>query len=489
MTAVPAIIIPLSAAVLLPLVYIFGKKQLPKAIAVLGTLSLAASLWTALSGWGSPFVERTGGWAPELGIVLVVDPLATLFLLLAATGFAISLVNSMEKLGGGPWRYYTLLFLSWASVNGIFVTGDLFNLYVFYEIFSVSAYLLVAFSTMAWQAIEAGFKYLVFGTVGALFFLIGTAFAFMATGLLNLALLPDALSKAPPATVTVISGCILIALLIKTGTFPTHFWLPDAHSSAQSAVSALLSGVLVKVSLYVLIRLSSLLFIEIKQEIFPLILTVGCLSLLAGHLMASRQEDLKRLLAYSTVAQIGYVLIGAGCASGAGFSAAVYHIFNHMAAKMGLFITAGLLVDDGRTRIFSEMAGLGRHRPFLAGTFGFFAAALVGIPPLNGFMSKWFLTLASLERGSVLPALCLIAGTLISAEYYLKVLKALFAPGDAPPARHSRPAARGGVAFLVVLCLILAILPFLADLWGGLNRTLTEAVMHRAAYIGRVIRP
>lgn len=489
MTAVPAIVTPLSAAVLLPLIYIFRKRQLAKAIAVLGILSLAVSLWTALSGWGSPFVERTGGWPPALGIVLVVDPLAALFLLLAATGFALTLVNSLEKLGGGPWRYYALLFLSWAAVNGIFSTGDLFNLYVFYEIFSVSAYLMVAFSTMAWQAIEAGFKYLVFGTVGALFFLIGTAYTFMATGLLNLALLPEALTKAPHATVTVLSACLLIALLIKTGTFPTHFWLPDAHSSAQSAVSALLSGVLVKVSLYVLIRLSSLLFIEVEREIFPIILAVGSLSLLAGHMMASRQDDLKRLLAYSTVAQIGYVLIGVGCASGAGFSAAVYHIFNHMAAKMGLFITAGLLVDDGRTRMVSEMSGLGRHRPFLAGTFGFFAAALVGIPPLNGFMSKWFLTLASLERGQILPALCLIAGTLISAGYYLKVLRALFAHGETPPARHSKPAAHGGLIFLMLLCLVLAILPFLPDLWDNLNRPLIDAVMNRAAYIGRVIRP
>lgn len=488
MTPIAAILAPLTGAFILPLVSMARRKALKAAIATTGVISFAVTILTAMAGWETPTVCLTGGWAPDLGIVLVVDSLSALFLLMGALGFGAALICSMEKLGGGPWRYYALLFLSWASVNGILCTGDLFNLYVFYEIFSVSAYLLVAFSTMAWQAIEAGFKYLVFGTVGALFFLMGTTYAFMATGILNLALLHGALAGVPLPTVTVLSGCLVMALFIKMGAFPTHFWLPDAHSSAQTAVSALLSGVLVKISIYVLIRLSSLLFLRIEPQVFPIILSVGSLSLLTGHLMASRQDDIKRLLAYSTVAHIGYILIGVGCASAAGFSAAVYHAFNHMAAKMGLFLTAGLLADDAKTRKISEMAGTGRHRPLTTLAFAFFAAALVGAPPLNGFMSKWFLTLASVEEHHFLPALLLIAGTLISAGYYLKILCSLLSPGKEPGERKSRSFTRATVAALLILCLILTALPFSPDLWDGLT-SMGASVMDSSTYLEAVTGP
>lgn len=488
MTPILAVIVPLAGAFTLPLVSIVRKRILGMAIGLTGIFSIAATLSVALTGWTTPVVSLTGGWAPNLGIVLVVDPLSALFLLMGALGFGVALICSMEKLGGGPWRYYVLFFLSWASVNGILTTGDLFNLYVFYEIFSVSAYLLVAFSTMAWQSIEAGFKYLVFGTVGALFFLMGTTYVFMATGLLNMALLPAALARAPQQSLAVLSGCLVMALLIKMGASPTHFWLPDAHSSAQTPVSALLSGVLVKVSIYVLIRLSSLFFIRTEPQIFSIILTLGSLSLLTGHLMASRQDDIKRLLAYSTVAHIGYILIGVGCTSTAGFTAAIYHAFNHMGAKMGLFLTAGLLADDAKNRYVSDMAGIGRHRPLTAMAFGFFAAVLVGIPPLNGFMSKWFLTLASVESHHRMPAILLVAGTLISAGYYLRILAALFAPGKEPEERKSRPFTRGAVAVLVSLCLFLSAVPFVPDLWGKFT-TLGTWIMDNSGYIRAVIGP
>lgn len=488
MTPLLAIIVPLTGAFVLPLVYVARKSALKVAIAAAGFFSFAATLSAALTGWLGPQTMFIGGWTPDLGIVLIVDPLSAIFLLLGALGFGATLICSMEKLGGGPWRYYVLFLLSWASINGILATGDLFNLYVFYEIFSVGAYLLVAFATMAWQAIEAGFKYLVFGTVGALFFLMGTTYAFMATGLLNLALLSEALAHAPQPTVIILSGCLVIALFIKTGAAPTHFWLPDAHSSAQTAVSALLSGVLVKASIYVLIRLSSLLFLRIDPQVFPLILTISSLSLLTGHLMASRQDDLKRLLAYSTVAHIGYILIGVGCASAAGFTAAIYHTFNHMAAKMGLFLTAGLLADEAKTRKISEMAGLGRHCPLNTLAFAFFAAVLVGVPPLNGFMSKWFLTLASIEKGHLLPALLLIAATLISAGYYLKVLRVLLSPGKTPAGHKPKPFTEGTIAALLILCLVLTILPFVPNVWDGFA-SLGTWIMDSSGYREAVIGP
>lgn len=489
MILVLTIITPLSGAFLLPLIHLVYKKGTGAAITLIGSLSFFLNLWAAYSGWKTPNIHLTGGWAADLGIVLVNDPLSSAFLLLAALGFGSTLVCSFEKKEGLTWRFYILFFLSWTSVNGILCTGDIFNLYVFYEIFSVSAYLMVAFSIMEWQAIEAGFKYLVFGTVGALFFLLGTTFLFMTTGLLNLAKISEALFSAPYLSMAIPAGSFFIALSIKAGAFPSHFWLPDAHSSAKTVVSALLSGVLIMASVYVMIRLFSLFFLVLKPQVFTLLLLTGSLSLLIGHVMAFRQDDIKRLLAYSTVAHIGYILIGIGCASAAGFSAAIFHSFNHMAAKMGLFLTAGILSHLAGTRQISELRGYGWTFPMVTAFFALFAAVLIGIPPLNGFMSKWFLTLACVEKGQFLPAVLLIVGAIISSCYYLRVLVILFSDKEKARARGGRPLLTSlTVTFLAGLCIYLSLLPLFPGFTENLN-ILGSWIMNVSGYTGLVLLP
>ncbi|MDT8284615.1 MAG: proton-conducting transporter membrane subunit [Thermovirgaceae bacterium] len=460
MTLVLAIIIPFISAFFIPLLHL-AKKTIPvAAIGGLGLVSIAASLAAAFSGWQSVSVSLLGGWAPDIGIVLVADRLTSAFLVLASVGSGAALLCSLEKFRGGPWRYYSIFFLMLGAMNGILLTGDLFNLFVFYEIFSVSAYLIVAFS-MSWQALEAGLKYLVLGTIGALFILLGTAFTYMSTGQLNMALISEALTGIPGETLTAISACLILGLSIKTGAFPVHFWLPDAHSSAQTAVSALLSGVVIKVSIYALMRISYLFFLRTNVSVFAAITIIGSLSVLGGHLMALRQDDIKRMLAYSTVAQIGYILIGVGCATAAGAVAAVFHAFNHMLMKMGLFITAGSISDEKKTREIPRMNGLWLSRPRLVVLFTVLAAAIVGIPPLNGFMSKWYLILASAGTGGVIPALIIVAGTVISAAYYIRVIFRFFAPGDAPGKGHpQRPFSLAVAVIFAISCAAFGLLPF-----------------------------
>jgi len=424
MSLVLAVVTPLLCAFLIPVFHLVWKTLPVCLVGVMGLASLAASLAAACTGWVSPAASLLGGWPPDLGIVLVADRLAAPFMLLTSMGVATSLVCSLEKYGGGPWRYYAIFFLLAASMNGILLTADLFNLFVFYEIFSVAAYLLVA-SSMSWQAMEAGLKYLVLGTMGALFFLLGTAFIFMATGILNMALLPEALSVVPRETLTVISTCLVLGLALKTGAFPVHFWLPDAHSSAQTPVSALLSGALVKVSVYALTRISCLFFLSNGGGVFRVITIMGVLSILGGHLMAFRQDDIKRLLAFSTVAQIGYILVGVGCASAAGIAAAVFHAINHMLMKMGLFITSGDICERVGTRSIRAIKDTAGVLPANVAIFTVFALAIVGVPPLNGFMSKWFIMLFSVTDTGLCPALAIAAGTIISAAYYYGVVSAL----------------------------------------------------------------
>ena len=493
MTLVLAIVVPLVAAFLIP-VFHLARKTLPVSlIGIMGLISLSASMAAAYTGWFSPEVSLLGGWAPEIGIVLVADRLSSAFLLITGIGSGAALACALEKFGGGPWRFYAIFFLLLGSMNGILLTGDLFNLFVFYEIFSVAAYLLVAFS-MSWQALEAGLKYLVLGTIGALFILLGTAFTFMATGILNMALLSEALVSVPRETLTAISACLVLGLTIKTGAFPVHFWLPDAHSSAQTAVSALLSGVLVKVSIYALMRVCFLFFLETNGTVFLAITVIGSLSALGGHLMALRQDDIKRLLAYSTVAQIGYILIGVGCASAAGAAAAVFHSFNHMLMKMGLFIAAGNVSDEKGTREICKLTGLWKEKPFWVLGFTVLSAAIVGIPPLNGFMSKWFIILSSAGAGTVIPALVIAAGTVISAAYYLRVLSAFVSPGESDqedPFKSSPRKVRSKIVSLTIVgsfamfCLALGIMafsPFSREYFSSIGRTAVDV----GAYVGLV---
>jgi multicomponent Na+:H+ antiporter subunit D len=496
MTLILAITVPLISAFLIPLFHLVRKTLPVHLIVIMWVTTLSSSLAAAWTGWFTPAVALLGGWSPDLGIVLVADRLTSAFLVLTSAGSTVALACSLEKFRGGPWRYYAIFFLLAASMNGILLTGDLFNLFVFYEIFSVAAYLLVAFS-ISWQALEAGLKYLVLGTIGALFILLGTALTFMATGILNMALLAETLPSIPGETLTAISACLLLGLTVKTGAFPVHFWLPDAHSSAQTAVSALLSGVLVKVSIYAMMRVSYLFFLGTGGKVFLAITTIGSISVLGGHLMALRQDDIKRMLAYSTVAQIGYILIGVGCATAVGAAAAVFHAFNHMVMKMGLFIIAGKLVDDRGTRNICGLTGSWKNNPPWVLAFVVLSAAIVGIPPMNGFMSKWFIILSSAEAGTVIPALVITAGTVISAAYYLRVLSAFISPKDEPSenAEINNPATPRKIrrkyislaivwvfSFLCVFLGIMAFSPFFRGLFASTGRTAVDV----KAYVGLV---
>ncbi|WP_198470091.1 complex I subunit 5 family protein [Acetomicrobium sp. S15 = DSM 107314] len=484
MTPVLAIVTPLAWGFLIPLVYLFRKSLLKWAIPLFEFAIFAITLAAAFSGWRQYTLSFLGGWPAELGIVFVVDKLSAFFLVLVAIGGGGAFLCSYGRLKSGPWRYYVIFFLLQGAMNGVIVTGDIFNLFVFYEIFSLAAYLLVAF-TMSWQAIEAGLKYLVMGTVGAFFILLGIAYIFMATGSLNMAILSVSLSQIPKETLTVIAVCLLVGLFIKIGAFPVHFWLPDAHSSAQTAVSALLSGVVVKISVYALIRVSLLFFLEARPNIFAVITAVGVLSVMGGHLMALRQEDIKRLLAYSTVAQIGYILIGVGVGTAAGITAAAFHAVNHMFMKAGLFITAGHITEDMKTRNISELRGLYHHRRGFVVIFTILAAAIIGIPPLSGFMGKWYLMLASVSAGNIVPALALAIGTVLSALYYLRILSAFYSPGDAPPARENPywPFLVAGA--FSVCCVILGFAPFFPPLWGVFSE-IGICAMDRAGYVAAV---
>jgi multicomponent Na+:H+ antiporter subunit D len=253
------IVVPLAAAFVLQVLDYFVPERMEGWIRISAVVTAAAALGASFSGWNAVRVLHVGGWAAELGIILVTDRLSSVFLLVSSLGGAASAWTVFFPFRRENRRFCGLFFILWGALNGILVTGDLFNMYVFFEILAVSAYVLAG-AAMTREGLEAGLKYLVLGTVGALFLLMGTALLYMGSGTLNLALLSSAMESVPRGAAAAAAACLLTGLGLKMGMFPFHFWLPDAHSSASTGVSMILSGVVVKASFYALLRIVFLLF-------------------------------------------------------------------------------------------------------------------------------------------------------------------------------------------------------------------------------------
>jgi len=447
---------------------------------ILATTSIIASIVfiSTLSSQilsGDKVIYHLGGWRGPLGISLVVDGLSFFFSLIAlGLGLLVIIYSIPERRYGRT--YYFLLLISLSSMIGVIYTADIFNMYVFYELLSLAVYLLIAYPKTG-VTLRASFNYLIMGGVGLSFFLLGIGFLYAMTGTLDILHIAERLPVAfNSSTRMVIMSFVLIAtgMGIKIAVFPLHGWLPDAHSMAPSPVSALLSGVTVKIGIYCLIRVVYTVF---SAEMFLLIsrhnilIVLGVVSLLFGASMALVQKDLKRLLAYSTINQLGVVLIGLGIGTELGLTGALFHVLNHAIMKSTLFFCAGIMIAETGTREVKELSGFGRQQPAI--TFAFIIASLgmIGIPPINGFVSKWMICLAAVEAGYTALAVSILIASAISAAYYFRVIQMLFGgplKQDPMPAHEGEQVIHGGNLFrswpiyiLVAGCLLLGLLPAL----------------------------
>jgi multicomponent Na+:H+ antiporter subunit D len=314
--------------------------------------------------------------------------------------------------------------------NGIVLTGDLFNLFVYLEISSLSAYSLLAIGSK--PAPFAAFRYLIMGTVGGSFYLLGLAFLYTVTGTLNMADMQAMLPQfaAQPAVVT---GLILIVvgMGIKSALFPLHGWLPDVYSFASSTSTALIAPIGTKVAAYVLIRI--LLFVfgaDLINSVIPLSLIIGCLAcagILYGSFMAIRQTELKRMLAYSSVSQIGYILLGVSLANPLGFIGAVLHILNHAMMKACLFLVSGnLFYREGSTSLARFDKSYSKKYPWTMLAFTLAALSMIGLPPFAGFFSKWYLASGAVENGRWTFLVVILASSLLNAVYFFRILEKVY---------------------------------------------------------------
>ena len=428
------IVVPLLAAPLCSLV------RSPAVAWSLATVVSGASFMVALAlavavSDGSEIAYLLGGWAAPWGIEYRIDALNALVLVIVSGASTVSLVHARLSVAREVRReriglLYTAWLLCLTGMLGITITGDVFNVFVFLEIASLSTYVLVALGPGP-AALLAAFRYLVLGSIGATFFLIGVGLLYMMTGTLNMA---DLSARAGDVahTRTVAAGLVFVVLGmgLKAAVFPLHAWLPAAYAHAPSSAASFLAGTATKVSVYVLARFLfdifgvDLSFERLGMGVFLIPLAIA--GVLAGSAVAVFQDSVKRLLAWSSIAQIGYMVLGLGLGTAAGVTASVVHLFNHAVMKVALFLAIGNLVYRVGSDAIANLSGLGRRMPWTMGAFMVAAMSLVGVPLTAGFVSKWYLLRAALDEGMWPLAVVIVASSLLAAIYMWRVVNAAF---------------------------------------------------------------
>ena len=423
------VVIPLAGAFL---VSVGGRrfKWLPDLGGFIATLALFVCSLFAVKAVNAEnvLVYSVGAWKAPIGIAMVLDGFTAFMLVtvnLVAFLIAIYSVNYMERFTS-KWKFYTLFLLMLAGMNGVVVTGDIFNLFVFLEIASIASYALVAFGTEKHE-LEAAFKYAVMGTVASLFILLGIVFLYSFTSTLNMADMASVLiAKSGSNIILLVSILFIMGFGLKSALVPFHAWLPDAHPSAPAPISAMLSGVLIKsLGIYALCRIFYNV-IGITPAISSILMFLGALSMVIGVFLAIGQWDLKRLLAYHSISQIGYVILGISLGTPLGILGGLFHLFNHSIFKSLLFLNSGSIEYATGTRDLRKMGGLIEKMPVTGATNLIASMSIAGIPPFNGFWSKLIIIIAAVQAQRFGYAFWAVLASLLTLASFTKVMKYAF---------------------------------------------------------------
>ncbi len=451
------------ALILLPLTGALISFMLPRSGAVIGLLS-AAGIMLAASGLTTVLIAHgvqlhlVGGWGAPLGIVLRSDGLSMVMLLMTAVvGLGISLY-AVVWFRGEPARaawFWPLWLLLWTALNALFLAADLFNLYVTLELLGLAATGLTALAGGA-AALGGAMRYLLVSLLGSLLYLLGVALLYHLCGSVDITLVGERLEPSPVSWAAL--ALIVSGLLLKTALFPFHFWLPPAHASAATPVSALLSALVVKATFYLLLRLWLDLFDALAPQLDTLLGLLGAAAVLWGSLQALRQRRLKLLIAYSTVAQIGYLFMAFPLAASAGTGAwngALYLALSHALAKAAMFLAAGnLMRHAGHDRI-AELDQVAVRLPLSVAAFALAGMSIMGLPPSGGFIGKWWLLQASLGEGLWGWTVVLVLGGIMAAAYVFKVVGFAFTEAQVTHEACTVPLSMEWIALILALGAVL----------------------------------
>jgi multicomponent Na+:H+ antiporter subunit D len=371
-----------------------------------------------------------GGWDPPWGIEYVIDHLNSFILVLVASISLLVAISSKrlveEENPDKVVYFYTLFLLQVTGFLGIVATGDLFNLYVFLEIASLAGYALIAVGEE--HAPFAAFRYLIMGTIGACFYLLGVGYLYMATGSLNMADLSQILPNLYHSKVVMVALIFfLVGVAIKMALFPLHAWLPDAYTYAPSTTSALVAPLMTKVSVYVMIRIIYTVFKPYYSiETLPInsiLCWVAVIAILYGVIMALRQVDLKRMFCYILIAETGYMVGGVGLANRLGITGAILHIMNDALMIACLFLVAGAVVYKLGGHNINQLKDAFKKMPFSMAAFAVVGLSLIGVPPTCGFFSKWYLILGAIEAESWTFIVALLLSSAVNAILFFKIVE------------------------------------------------------------------
>jgi multicomponent Na+:H+ antiporter subunit D len=492
--------IPLVTAFLLPL---FSEKRRSGAT-LLANIATGALLVAAIASIGRSDVYMVGKWPIPLGINLVLDGLSVLVILtVSVVSFAAMLFSAgyMERYTAKP-KYLSLFLLMVAGMNGVVLSGDMFNLFVFLEIASLASYALVGFGC-GHEELEASFKYMVLGSIASMFVLFGVALVYGNTGSLNMAYVSKAIAQTGLNRGLVFAlGLFVAGFGLKAALVPFHAWLPDAHPSAPAPISAMLSGVLIKaLGVYALTRVVFNVF-GISIQLGWVLLILGVLSMVAGGFLAIGQWDIKRLMAYSSISQLGYVVMGIGLGGliiAEGGNAAwaslailggLFHLVNHAVYKSLLFLTSGSIEMSTGTRQMREMGGLGKVLPVTRATCTIASAAIAGVPPFSGFWSKLILVIAAVQSGFIWLGAIIVFVAVLTLIMYLKVQRYVFLgelPENLADVKEKGGSMTCAMTVLACLCVLMGLLLLVPGLKATILDPAVDVLVGGISYSSRII--
>ena len=430
------VLVPFLAA---PLIVLLGSRRLAWSIAFITSaisFIIAATLLMQVID-GSIITYHIGGWAPPLGIEYRVDATNALVLLLVSGISTIVLPYARQSVAFEiPAKNHTLFYAAFmlclTGLLGVTITGDAFNVFVFLEISSLSTYVLIAQGSYRdKRALTAAYDYLIMGTIGATFFVIGLGMLYMATGTLNMADIADRIAdQGSNRTVRAAFAFIIVGMGLKVAIYPLHLWLPKAYTFAPSAVTVFLAATATKVAVYVLLRFTFSIFqpeflFEVNTLEF-IILPFAILAMFAASFIAIFQTDFKRMLAYSSIAQIGYILLGISLLTETGLTAAIAHLFNHGITKATLFMGVGILVLRAGGSFYDRIEGMGKTMPWTSAAIVIGGLSLIGVPGTAGFVSKWVLVQATIEKGWWPVSILIVLSSLLAVIYVWRVIETLY---------------------------------------------------------------
>ena len=444
------VIVPMLSAPLMLLLKPRGLAWAGATVVALFTFAIALTMALDVVA-GNPINYEMGGWEAPYGIELSVDAFSSLLLLIISGAGAAAMlagrtsIDQQIELERQP-LFYAAFLLALSGLAGITVSADAFNIFVFMEISSLASYVIIAGGPDR-RALPAVFKYLTMGTIGATFYLIGVGMVYMMTGTLNLADMEARIGDVTNLNpILVAAGFITIGLALKAALFPLHVWLPNAYTQSPHIVTVFLAACATKVAIYVLIRFDFFVFQTNLEEhdlqFSTFMMPLALLGILVASAVAMFEGHIKRLLAVSSVAQIGYIILGASFETNAGLTASTAHMFNHALAKGGLFLAIAGLAHHYSDLRLHKLAGAARTMPWTSAAMVVCGLSLIGVPGTAGFISKWLLIGAALEMGylSMMLVTIIIISSLMALYYVARIIETLYfkpaivdqAPGEAP---------------------------------------------------------